>query len=126
MKRRVRREALLQKERDMQLRCEVMRWLLMVIYVLAITASVMLTLRNPDVSDEEIIINEVCWVVSAVCVVFALHFFEKAAIGRGVAIAHGYFGKQYTMRVDGEYLEFEILGDGTEENGAKGGETDGT
>lgn len=126
MKGRTSREALLRKERDMQLRCEVMWWLLMVIYVLAITASMMLTLRNPDVSVEEIIINAVCWAVSAVCVVFALHFFEEAAIRRGVAIAHGYFGKQYTMRVDGEYLEFEVLDDGAEENGAKGGGTDGT
>ena len=103
-----------------------MRWLLTLMYALAVTASVVATLRNPDAAVKEIVIHAVCWVVSTVCVAFALHFFEEAAIGRGVAIAHGYFGKQYTMRVDGEYLEFEVLDDGTEENGAKGGGTDGT
>ena len=120
MKGRISREALLRKVRDMQLRCTVMRWLLTLMYALAVTASVVATLRNPDADVKEIVIRAVCWVVSTVCVAFALHFFEEAAIGRGVAIAHGYFGKQYAMRVDGEYLEFELLEDAEDSEEHKG------
>ena len=128
MKERIPVGVVMENARRMRLQCLASQVALTVMYALLAVANALPEWRDPTADLSEKILLTVLRVVATACVALCVHQLRRGATLAGMAVSHASYAKGlYAMKVDGEYLEYEVPESSKKADAdGKGGGDDGT